>query len=76
MYFRRKPLEDLIQENTKVWACPNEECKAWIRDNFSFEYVPTCTNCQSPMISSLKMLPVISNSNKNMKSLHKGRLIS
>lgn len=76
MYFRRKPLEDLIQENTKVWACHNDDCKAWIRDNFSFEYVPTCQNCHSPMISSLKMLPIISNSNKNMKSLHKGRLIS
>ncbi|CAH1227793.1 hypothetical protein PAECIP111891_06171 [Paenibacillus allorhizoplanae] len=76
MYFQRKSVEDLIQENTKVWACNNEGCKGWIRDNFSFEYVPTCHQCHSPMISSLKMLPIIANSNKNMKSLHKGRLIS
>ncbi|MCY9662316.1 cold-shock protein [Paenibacillus chondroitinus] len=76
MYFQRKSLEDLIQENTKVWACDKEDCNGWIRDNFSFETVPTCHLCLSPMISSLKMLPIISNSNKNMKSLQKGRLIS
>ncbi|MGG1517275.1 cold-shock protein [Paenibacillus oryzisoli] len=76
MYFRKKSSEDLVQENTKIWACKREGCNGWIRDNFSFEHVPTCHLCLSPMISSLKMLPIVSNSNKNMKSLHKGRLIS
>ncbi|MCR8643367.1 cold-shock protein [Paenibacillus sp. N1-5-1-14] len=76
MYSRRKSLEDLVQEDTKVWTCNNEDCKGWIRDNFSFDHVPTCHQCHSPMISSLKMLPILSNSNKDMKSLHKGRLIS
>lgn len=76
MYSRKKSLEDLVQENTKVWVCNKEDCKGWIRDNFSFEHVPTCHHCLSPMISSVKMLPIISNSNKDMKNLHKGRLIS
>ncbi len=76
MYFRRKSLEDLPQENTKIWACRKEGCKGWIRDNFAFEYVPTCHLCHSPMISSVKMLPLLANSNIDMKSLNKGRQIS
>jgi hypothetical protein len=76
MYFRRKSLEDLPQENTKIWACEDEDCKGWIRDNFAFENVPTCHQCLSPMISSMKMLPLISNSNRDIKSLIKGRQIS
>ncbi|NRF95202.1 hypothetical protein HQN89_30425 [Paenibacillus frigoriresistens] len=76
MYFRRKLLEDLPQENTKIWSCKKDDCTGWIRDNFAFEYVPTCHQCLSPMISSVKMLPLLANSNINMKSLNKGRQIS
>jgi hypothetical protein len=76
MYFRRKSLEELPQENTMIWSCQKEGCKGWIRDNFAFEYEPTCLQCLSPMISSEKMLPLLANSNKDMKDLHKGRLIS
>jgi hypothetical protein len=76
MYFRRKSLEDLPEENTMIWTCQKEGCTGWIRDNFAFEYVPTCHQCLSPMISSVKMLPLLANSNKDMKSLNKGRQIS
>jgi hypothetical protein len=72
MYNKRIPIEDLAHENTKIWTCEKEDCKGWIRDNFAFEYVPTCHQCHSPMISSIKMMPLINNTNKNMKSLNKG----
>jgi hypothetical protein len=76
MYFRRKSLEDLPEENTMIWTCEKEDCKGWIRDNFAFAYVPTCHQCFSPMVSSVKMLPLLANSNKDMKSLNKGIQIS
>ncbi|MDD9268416.1 cold-shock protein [Paenibacillus sp. GCM10023248] len=76
MYFRRKSLEDLPQGNTKIWACMKEDCNGWIRDNFAFEFVPTCHQCLSPMISSVKMLPLLDNPNIDMKSLSRGRQIS
>lgn len=75
MYFRRKSLEDLPQENTKIWACGKEDCNGWIRDNFAFEYVPTCHQCHTPMISSVKMLPLLDNPNIDMKSLIRGKQI-
>ena len=68
MYFRRKSVEDLPQENTAIWTCTQDECNGWIRDNFAFEFVPTCPLCHSPMVSGFKMLPLLANSNKDMKS--------
>ncbi|NEW06713.1 hypothetical protein GK047_11875 [Paenibacillus sp. SYP-B3998] len=76
MYFRRKLIEDFPQVDTAIWSCMKEDCKGWIRDNFAFENVPTCHQCLSPMISSVKMLPLLANSNKNMKLLNKGKQIS
>jgi hypothetical protein len=76
MYFRRKSIEEIPQEITKIWACKKDDCIGWIRDNFAFEYAPTCHQCLSPMISSVKMLPILSNPNIDMKSLIKGRQIS
>lgn len=76
MYSRRRPLEELPQENTKIWVCETATCKGWIRDNFAFDSVPTCHLCHSPMVSCMRMLPQVDNSNKNMKSLKKGTSIT
>lgn len=65
MYFQRKNVEPLPEEETKIWSCENVECNIWMRNNFSFETTPTCWKCHSPMSSSMKMLPIIVNFNDN-----------
>jgi hypothetical protein len=74
--YRRKLLEDLPHENTTIWTCKTEGCKGWIRDNFAFEHAPTCHLCSSQMVSSIKMLPLLANTNKDVKSILKGIQIS
>ncbi|WP_054957842.1 cold-shock protein [Paenibacillus dakarensis] len=76
MYFRKKSLEELPQEETAIWTCEKEECNGWIRDNFAFEYQPTCHQCSSPMIRSIKTLPQLVNTNHDMKALAKGITIT
>jgi hypothetical protein len=76
MYNKRIPIEDLPHAETKIWTCETEGCKGWIRDNFAFKHLPICHLCHSTMISSEKMLPLVNNSNKDMKSMNKGVLIS
>lgn len=58
-YSRKRPLEDIPKEMTAIWSCTKEECNGWMRDNYSFEDVPTCPKCKSPMISNMKNLPII-----------------
>jgi hypothetical protein len=72
MYFRKRSLEELPQESTPVWSCTKESCNGWMRDNFAFEHVPVCTQCASPMVSGMKMLPSVVNTNVDIKSMKKG----
>jgi hypothetical protein len=72
MNYHKKPLEELPQESTEIWACTNEDCKGWMRDNFAFEHNPTCRLCSSPMVKETRMLPLLVNSNGDLKSLKKG----
>jgi hypothetical protein len=74
VYFRKK-LEDIPEENTSIWTCEKEGCNGWMRDNFAFECAPTCHVCHSPMVSSVKMLPLLVNTNSDLKSLKKGTRI-
>jgi len=74
MYSRKKPLEEIPLENVTIWSCEKEGCKGWMRDNFAFESVPTCHLCQSAMVRSVKLLPVVNNAN-DQKSLKKGAKI-
>jgi hypothetical protein len=67
MYSRNKWREEIPCEATAVWVCSNEECKCWMRNNFSFESIPTCWKCQSPMTSGTRQLPPIHNNNPEMK---------
>ncbi|WP_028548563.1 cold-shock protein [Paenibacillus sp. UNC451MF] len=76
MYYRKKMMEDFPQEQTKIWSCSKEDCKGWMRDNFTFAYTPTCRICHSPMVSSLKLLPIVVNSNGDLKLLKNGVQIS
>lgn len=74
MYSRKRSLEDLPVENTPVWSCEKEGCIGWMRDNFTFESVPTCPLCHSVMVRTERLLPLLTNMNTSMyqKSLKKG----
>ncbi|MEI7028183.1 cold-shock protein [Paenibacillus sp. y28] len=72
MYSRKKSFEVVPEEETAIWLCTNDGCNSWMRDDFSFEVVPTCRQCQSPMVSGTKALPLLVNTSKNQKDLKKG----
>lgn len=74
MYNRAKPVE-LPEGVTAIWSCTQEGCKGWMRDNFAFEETPTCRLCSHPMESTTKMLPLLQNSNVDLKASKKGTQI-
>jgi hypothetical protein len=76
MYSRKKSTEEIPEEATAVWLCSNDSCNGWMRDNFAFEAVPTCRQCQSPMVSGTKNLPLLVNTNRDQKDSKKGVPIS
>ncbi|KAA9005166.1 hypothetical protein F4V43_08850 [Paenibacillus spiritus] len=76
MNYRKKPMEAVPEENTPVWACTNDSCNGWMRDNFAFETAPSCPLCHSEMVQDMRMLPQLVNSNGDLKSLKKGISIS
>lgn len=60
MAFRRRPEEQVPQEETVIWTCTNDDCSCWSRDDFSSQDKTTCPICNSEMIQGTKVLPVIS----------------
>ncbi|AZN39181.1 cold-shock protein [Paenibacillus albus] len=69
MYFSRKrPPEDYPTEMTAIWKCAKEGCNGWMRKGYSFEDVPTCAQCMSPMVTSMKELPVLYDSGLDRKA--------
>ena len=72
MNYRKKSLEEIPEEDTSIWSCTDENCKGWMRDNFAFEHEPTCRLCNSPMVRASKMLPILNNSNGDLKAIKKG----
>ncbi|WP_199620317.1 cold-shock protein [Paenibacillus alkalitolerans] len=70
-YSRKRALEDIPNEMTSIWSCTKEDCNGWMRDDFSFEAMPCCPQCKSPMINSVKSLPILINSNQDLKHLKK-----
>ncbi|NOV02611.1 cold-shock protein [Paenibacillus planticolens] len=72
MYSRKKSFEEMPLENVTIWSCEQEGCKGWMRDNFTFDHVPTCHLCQSTMVRSVKLLPLVNNTSSDQKTLKKG----
>lgn len=70
--FRKKYVEDFPEENTQIWSCTKEGCKGWMRDNFAFENKPNCCLCLSPMAREMRMLPLLVNTNDDLKAMKKG----
>ncbi|PEC52423.1 cold-shock protein [Bacillus cereus] len=56
MYWRKndKPVED--PEAIAVWECMAEDCRGWMRKNFSLEEEPKCPLCKNDMNSSERLL--------------------
>ncbi|MEE8673501.1 MAG: cold-shock protein, partial [Heyndrickxia faecalis] len=44
---------------TTVWACTNDDCNGFMRENFTFEEKPHCPLCHSDMKKEVRVLPVI-----------------
>lgn len=68
MNFRKKVVEEVPEEDTRIWLCENDGCKCWMRDNFALDQEPTCPICNSPMVKGTRMLPVLENSSYDMRS--------
>lgn len=62
---RKKLLEEVPQELTAIWSCEDDNCNGWMRDNFSLSIVPVCSQCQSKMFKTERMLPVLANTSHN-----------
>jgi len=60
-------MEDLPKELTTIWSCTKEGCNGWIRASYSFEAIPVCAQCQSPMVRSMKVLPKLVSSDQELK---------
>lgn len=69
MYSRKPTFEELPEAMTAIWTCTGENCKGWMRANFSFEDEPACPYCQSEMISEMRSLPILVNSSQIYGSL-------
>lgn len=54
-------MEETPTELTVIWACSDEECNGWMRENFTFSAVPTCPVCHSTMAKDERVLDVIEN---------------
>jgi hypothetical protein len=63
--FPKKVVEEIPEEDTSIWSCSNDDCFGWMRDDFSFENVPTCPLCHSEMSQNIRLLPILVNNTKN-----------
>ncbi|UJF32919.1 cold-shock protein [Paenibacillus hexagrammi] len=61
MYFSKKTIEPVPEEETAVWTCSTEQCSCWMRDNFSFDESPVCPICSATMVKDTRLLPALSN---------------
>jgi len=68
---RKKPAEEVPYADTAIWSCTNDGCKGWMRDEYSFDEVPKCPQCQSPMERSVKSLPVLADTGFGYKKITK-----
>ncbi|MED3123705.1 cold-inducible protein YdjO-related protein [Bacillus wiedmannii] len=59
MYWRKNdnPVEE--PEAIAVWECLEENCRGWMRKNFSLEAEPKCPLCKSDMESGERLLQKI-----------------
>ncbi|MCZ8516794.1 cold-inducible protein YdjO-related protein [Paenibacillus filicis] len=49
------------EEILNVWNCKNNDCNAWIRDEFVTEAAPECPMCSEPMVQGTRAIPIKTN---------------
>lgn len=64
LYYSKKNVEEVQQEETNVWLCSTPGCSCWMRENFSFVDTPLCPLCKSEMVKDMKMLPALVNNTR------------
>ncbi|WP_127587645.1 cold-shock protein [Paenibacillus koleovorans] len=64
-YSKKRPLEEVHEVLTSIWACPAPACKGWMRDNFTFSNAPVCPHCKSVMVKTERMLATLVNTSPN-----------
>lgn len=55
-YFNNQK-EPVNNVETNVWACINDDCQGWMREDYSFDKEPICPICQSQMEKEVRVLP-------------------
>ncbi|MEI2341977.1 cold-inducible protein YdjO-related protein, partial [Priestia megaterium] len=48
-YYGKRNQEPLAQEQTEVWECTVEDCKGWMRKDFSYDNHQKCPLCGNHM---------------------------
>ena len=46
MYYSKRNQEPPVQEETEIWECTVEECKGWMRKDFSYDNHQKCPLCK------------------------------
>ncbi|WP_188531430.1 cold-shock protein [Paenibacillus abyssi] len=59
MYYSKKNVEPIPEEQTAIWTCSSDSCSCWMRDDFSFQTEPVCPICNSVMSEDSRLLPVL-----------------
>ncbi|MCR2804126.1 cold-shock protein [Paenibacillus soyae] len=67
-YSRKKPMSEPVHEMTPIWACTKEGCNGWMRENYTLQETPTCSQCQSPMARTTREIPVLTGSGFGLKT--------
>lgn len=67
-YSRKRPMADLLCEVTPIWSCTKDGCNGWMRENYTFQESPTCSQCLSPMIRTTREIPVLTGSGFGIKT--------
>jgi hypothetical protein len=64
MYWSRKKQamqQEAEQVKAAVWECESENCRGWMRKDFSLQDHPKCPLCSAGMKSGERMLSILSN---------------
>jgi hypothetical protein len=58
-YYNNRNQEPLAQEQIEVWECTVEECKGWMRKDFSYDDHQKCPLCGNHMRSRKRLIDKI-----------------
>lgn len=55
-YYGKRNQEPLAQEQTEVWECTVEDCKGWMRKDFSYDNHQKCPLCGNYMEAGERLI--------------------